>query len=424
MGLPIEPRLRSDQQSLFYEAVTRARDHLLLTRPYLADDGETWVASPFWNAVRALYEVGAPLRARTEGARALSDCASRVELLTAAVRHRRLPSTFPDLVADWRNLRYAGQILRARLARDYRGPLDGHLPDLPAILGKRFGPRYVWSASALETYAGCGFRFLIGHALALEELETPAAGYDVAQQGRMLHEILEKVYRQASDPADTESVLQVLPHVAQEVFAAAPAKFGFRPLLIWDKQQAELLERLAETVRNLADEEAGFRPTYFEKRFGAPPLAVETSAGTILFRGLIDRVDVNAQGDLNVIDYKTGVSQLDVRALGEGIVLQLALYALAAEKALKLGRVADGFYWGILKGKASSLRLSRFKFTAPDSAEYSGMSDAIALTLKHIGAYIEGIRTGHFIPIPPRGDCPSYCVAKSICWRYQPAEHL
>jgi ATP-dependent helicase/nuclease subunit B len=422
-ALPVEPRLRSDQQSLFYEAVTRASDYLLLTRPYLADDGETWVASPFWTAVRGLYEVDAPLRARTESVQMLSDCASRVELLTAAVRRRGLPTMYADLVADWENLRYAGQILRARMARDYRGPLDGQLSALEPILTERFGPTYIWNASALETYAGCGFRFLIGNALALEELETPDAGYDVAQLGSLLHEILEKVYQQASDPTDADAVLQVLPRVAQEVFDAAPTEYGFRPLLIWDKQQTELLERLAETIRNLAEEEAGFRPTHFEKRFGTPPLNVETPAGSVLFRGIIDRVDFNAQGHLNVIDYKTGMSKLDNRSLGEGLRLQLALYALGAEKALKLGRVSDGFYWGILRGEASSLRLSKFKFTDPDGVEYSGMSDAIALTLKYIGADVEGIRAGHFVPIPPRGDCPNYCVAKSICWRYQPTEH-
>jgi len=44
-GLPLESRLQGDEASLFYEAVTRARRHLLLTRSFLADDGQAWERS-------------------------------------------------------------------------------------------------------------------------------------------------------------------------------------------------------------------------------------------------------------------------------------------------------------------------------------------------------------------------------------------
>jgi hypothetical protein len=114
---------------------------------------------------------------------------------------------------------------------------------------------------------------------------------------------------------------------------------------------------------------------------------------------------------------------LDARSLREGLRLQLALYALGAEKVLRLGHVADGFYWGILKGEAGSLRLSTFKFKDPDGQEYSGMRDAIDLTTQHIATDVEGIRAGRFTPIPPRDDCPDYCVGKTICWHYKPSEH-
>ncbi len=421
-GLPIEPRLRSDQQSFFYEAVTRASEYLLLTRPYLADDGETWEASPFWHSVLALFDVGKPLKVRTEGERAIADCASRVELLTTAVRHRGLPAAYSDLVSDWENLRYAGQILHARMAREYQGPFDGQLLSLQSTLTEHYDSAYVWSASALETYAACGFRFFLGKTLGLEELETPEAGYDAAQLGSMLHEILEKVYQRADDPLSLDALLRALPQVAREVFDGAPEEYGFRPLLIWDRQQAELLERLEETLRNLAEEEAGFRPVHFEKWFGSPPLKVETRIGGVLLHGIIDRVDVDDQGHLNVIDYKTGMSKLDSRSLGEGLRLQLPLYALGAEKALKLGQVVDGFYWGILKGEASSLRLSKFKFKHPDGREYVGLQGAIDLVTQHIAADVEGIRAGSFSPIPPRDGCPDYCAGKIICWRYQPSE--
>ena len=332
-GLPIEPRLRSDQQSLLYEAVTRAGEFLLLTRPYLADDGETWEPSPYWNAVRMLFDVDEPPRIRTESMRALPDCASKVELLAAAVRHRGLPKAFSDLAGDWENLRYAGQILRARFAREYHGSFDGELPALQPALAKRFGPQHVWSASGLERYATCGFRFLLGDVFQLEELETPEEGYDVAQLGEMLHAILENVYKRAGDPADLDSVLRLLPQIASEIFDNAPAAYDFRPTLLWDRQREELLERLEETIRGLAEEEAGLRPLRFEEWFGSPPLKLGTSSGTILFRGKIDRIDIDENGALRVIDYKTGVSKYDTQSLREGLHLQLVIYALGAERS-------------------------------------------------------------------------------------------
>ena len=59
-GLSIEPRLRGDEATFFYEAVTRASERLLLCRPYLADDGQPWEASPYWDHVRQI--VDAPVR--------------------------------------------------------------------------------------------------------------------------------------------------------------------------------------------------------------------------------------------------------------------------------------------------------------------------------------------------------------------------
>src|SRR5690606_9104931 len=53
-GLPLEPRLHGDEATLFYQAVTRGRQRLLLTRLYLAEDGQPWDPSPFWDQMHIL----------------------------------------------------------------------------------------------------------------------------------------------------------------------------------------------------------------------------------------------------------------------------------------------------------------------------------------------------------------------------------
>ena len=422
--LPLEPRLRSDQQTLFYEAVTRATEYLLLTRPYLADDGERWEPSPYWTAALSLFDVQ-PRRARPDDVQPHANAASGIELLAGAVRARSLPRVFADLEPQWAGLQHAGNVLRARIARDPRGGFEGQLDALSRVLAGRYGPAYVWSASRLETYGACGYRFFVASALGLEPREAPAAGYDVAQLGVMLHAILERVYQAVADPTDVEAVVTMLPRVAQEVFDSAPVRYGFRPTPLWDAQRDELLEVLENTLHGLAEESKGFKPIRFEAQFGmegSPPLELEIDSGTALFHGVIDRVDRDGEGGIRIIDYKTGASGLAARDLGEGRRLQLALYALAAERTLDLGRLVDAFYWGILKGEPSSLRLERFSFQADDGREFKGVPGAIRLVTEHVGTHVEGIRSGQFLPIPPRGGCPDYCPAKLFCWRYIPSD--
>jgi inactivated superfamily I helicase len=53
-ALGLETKLHGDEATLFYQAVTRGRQKLLLTRPYLAEDGQAWVVSPFWAEINRL----------------------------------------------------------------------------------------------------------------------------------------------------------------------------------------------------------------------------------------------------------------------------------------------------------------------------------------------------------------------------------
>jgi superfamily I DNA/RNA helicase len=76
----LESRLRGDEGSLFYQAVTRARQRLLLTRPYLAEDGQPWEASAFWDEMRRLSGGKIPVRVRPEDKLDTAEAASPVEL--------------------------------------------------------------------------------------------------------------------------------------------------------------------------------------------------------------------------------------------------------------------------------------------------------------------------------------------------------
>lgn len=422
LGLPLEPRLRSDQQTLYYEGVTRATESLLLSRPYLADDGEAWEPSHYWTATLGLFDASVQ-RIRPEDVRPHRDAASPTELLAWCVRRRSLPIVYAELRPEWEMLRQLGVVLRSRLDGDALGENDDDTASLRSLLAARFGPDHVWSVSRLETYAACPFSFFAAFALGMEERKPPEPDYDAAQLGSMLHEILEGVYRQARDPSSCDDLLAMLPSVAEAVFAAAPRKHGFRPTPLWETQRRELLEYLSGTLSALADHAGAFRPAYFEQRFGldgSPPLVVETDEGRVLFRGVIDRVDLDAEGNVRVIDYKTGTSGLDPKDLIQGHRLQLPVYSLAAKKSLRLGKPADGFYWSIREGKAGQLKLQGFVHEAGDGRVFRGAAGAIDLAVAHIIRLLRGIREGVFAPVPPSGGCKGYCVARQFCWHYQP----
>lgn len=415
-GLPLEPRLRSDQQSLFYEAVTRADRHLLLTRSYLAPDGEFWQPSPYWEAVRSLVATQ-PIRVRAGDLLALTEAASDVEALEAAMAAG--VATGHAGMAAWADMTLRARgILQARLSDESFGPYDGDLSDSAQPLGDRFGPTHVWSASRLEAYGSCGFQFFVGSGLGLQPRDPVRVGLDSAQLGTLVHEILENVY-QAADPDDVGALVAALPAVAEPIFAAAPRELGFRPTSLWTRLQTEVLDWIADTLREIATLSVGYRPIAFEQRFST--LVLDTPRGPVRLRGVIDRVDRNAAGELRVIDYKTGGSHLDPKALERGIRLQLPLYAAAAEQALNLGTPVDGLYWSVRSAKPGRLTLADFSYTDERGQTHAGPAAAIELAAAHIGQTVAGVRAGIFPARAPDGGCPDYCPAAAFCWHFQPS---
>ncbi len=383
--LNLETKLHGDEGTLFYQAVTRGRQKLLLTRTYLAEDGQAWEPSPFWEEINRLNGTSSTVRIRGEaGLMDSAEAASRVEWVESA----------RDFDIHIKN---GIEVLRARMNPNAKGIYEGELFDL----SERFGAAHGWSASRLESYGTCPFEFFVAYALELEPREEAEEGFDVRMLGSMLHKILEDVYSGVA-----------LKTAAGKVFASAPEEYGFRPTALWTQQRAELLRVLEKTIGELNKISQGYTPKQMEARFGMgePSLVLQTSAGEVRLHGYIDRLDAAPDGSLRVIDYKAGSTAISASHLKEGRRLQLPIYALAARDALGLGEVSSGFYWHIQKAEASSLKLEKFE---------GGVEAAFAVAVAHIGRHVTGIRAGQFEPKAPDEGCPSYCPAVNFCWRYK-----
>jgi ATP-dependent helicase/DNAse subunit B len=416
-NLGLEPRLNREQAGLYYQAVTRADQFLLITRPYLSSDGEIWEESPYWSATKKLFDSSVVERVNSDQPLPLIDAASTQELLFEAVRTRKLPTRYDFLLDRWKNLQQVREVLHARRSKEVKGPYEGDLTPVSDTINQRYSPDAVWSASRLETYSNCPYQFFVSNLLELEARELPKLGLDSRQLGSMLHKILENTYLYADDRSDLDNLLATLEKECEKEFANAPTTYGFRPSVLWQIEQEQLREKLRETITALA-KEANWTPTHFEAKFGldgVPPLTIDLQHERIKIRGLIDRIDRNPQGNLRVIDYKSGSSHLAANDLKLGYRLQLPVYALAARDALQLGNVIDGFYWKIQQAEAGSLRLERFS-----NDDVKGIEVAFETLLQHLEHILAGIRSADFPPQPPQGGCPSYCPAAQWCWRYTP----
>jgi len=166
------------------------------------------------------------------------------------------------------------------------------------------------SASAVDTYERCPLRFKIERDWKLSR-DLPAA----LQFGAAMHQVL-RAYGEAARTGQ--------PIVDQEFIAQ------FRAVLveqkIADSYQHDLYER--QGVQQLQDFLAGARSApppavlHTEERF-------EIKIGETTVVGRIDRVDRAADGGAVIVDYKTGRAK-DQEAADES--LQLSLYALAAKQ--------------------------------------------------------------------------------------------
>ncbi len=411
-GFELDPSTQSSERELFYEAVSRATDHLLLTRPIIADNGAEWVPSPYWDEVRKKTGLTA---SKVTADRLLQphEAASEQEWLEALATAD--PSRLPPEIMQGK------AILDQRTAAASAGTqlvFDGDLTAVHPHLAETFGPDHVWSASRLESLRQCGMLFFVSSVLKIEPRPEPQEGLDVAQLGTLYHEIFEVAYTQGipdSDDSDYYGLIEpFVTRIAEPILAEAPEKQGFRETAWWSQTKAEVINNVTKSIVALAKDDWTFYRA--EAAFGMQgnrPLVLHRDTDTLKLRGLIDRVDQNSAGKLRIVDYKLGgKSKFNKQALQKGDKLQLPLYALAVQLALGLGDVSDGFYFHFRQAEKSTLQLAKFD---------GGPEQAAQTAVEYAWQAVDQARAGNFEPTPPSGGCPSYCPAAQWCWRYRPS---
>jgi hypothetical protein len=339
------------------------------------------------------------------GVRSAPVPASRAERDLAAVA--RFTEAGGDAVAHPATAA-AGRGLHAQTSR--RSPQltrwDGNLAgcDVPTPASGE-----VLSATRLERWASCGFRYFLGDVLQLGERDDPERVIELSRtdRGSLIHQVLERFFAQVladgppqPDVAWSPEARTRLRAIAEEVAGEVEGRgLTGRPLR-WRLQREEVFDLLDDVLsaddRFRAANQS--RPSRVEFPFGmhdADPVAIELPGGrTVLFRGQADRVDATADGRYLVLDYKTGsptaYKDLAKDPVGAGRMLQLGLYAEVAEQLLGATSAA-GYYWFL--GGTCDQRLG-YEWTAERRERFRGVVTAI----------VDGIEAGTFAATPGEFD--------------------
>ena len=189
-------------------------------------------------------------------------------------------------------------------------------PAAPAALPDKL------SASGYASLVACPYQFFATRMLGLSGLDELSVQLEKRDYGDWLHQILHTYHtglrEQVIPPAARADFLQA---VTQEVFDLALAKSA-AALGYLDRWQKAMPAYLAWAE---AREAAGWTFVTGEQWRQQP---LRWAAGEILLQGRVDRIDINAEGEVAVLDYKTSNLPLLKKRLTDNEDHQLAFYGL------------------------------------------------------------------------------------------------
>ncbi len=403
-GRPLLPATNSsDDASLFALAVSRAWQLLYLSARDSEDDGTEVLPSPFWTEARRLLGgAGAELRRGLQDVVFTpADAPTPREFLRACAALGAFPSD-PAGAGLFRSL----------------PPWECRPVALtePGVLA-RLSSRETFSATEIEAYAGCPYRWFAERVVGLNTMEESLGGL---QAGSVAHRVLREIYGRLLEggaerltPALLEGALASVPGVLES--AACEMREGF------DESETRLL--LSEVGRRVRwflafDAGSGSGLSVLELESSLPALGVDLEAFKLT--GRIDRIDVDrATGATVVIDYKYG-SDANGPGLAKRGALQVPLYMLALRESRPELTVSGGVYVALGGRQVGGVLSSTVSECAGDWSRRNScvdeavLEDELQAVLAMAGRAVEGIRAGR-IEAEPLKECPSFCALRSLC---------
>ena len=340
-------------------------------------------------------------------------------------------------------------VLRQR--RGDFGPAEGMLIGKAAknIFAAEFSPEHCFTASELEQYAACPFRFLLGSVLKLEPPEDITLELDALERGQIVHGVLalfhrrvnESLHRPASPLELAADEFQRLLEKALEDSLPGPAANPLRNALV-EINRRLIVKWLAEYRKQCETYDALWSaydrplvPEFFETSFGESkhrdpsgiaidePMEFAAGKETVRVSGRIDRIDTGiaaGKNVFNILDYKTGKAlKFDPSGVKRGTSLQLPVYAMAAMKLLLNDRDArplQAGYWNVAKDGFKPRHSLVMHKLGGRGVEITEEWEQTRLDLESIiPILVQCIRGAQFRVFNPDQDCTRYCPFGTVC---------
>ncbi len=375
------------ERYLFYSAVSRATDRLVLSFRSSDEEGSVALPSPFIDDVAELLADGWYER-----------------------RRRRLLSDVvwpPEQAPTERELRHS-------VAAQAAGSAAG--AQAPRALSERsmahVRHREVVSAGALETYASCPVKWLVERQLDPDRLGPDP---DPLVRGGYMHRVLEEVIGRLGGPVNPDS-LPDAERILDDVMEEIPPQIAVgRSASVQAATAGSIRADLRRYLRHEASDGCAWEPRGLELKFGfeddegaLPALLLGEAADPVRVRGLIDRVDVDPSGSGRAIvrDYKSsGRPEHQGARWIQDDQLQVALYMLAVRQLMGLEPVA-GLYQPLggseLRARGLFLKDASLgdRLVATDGREHAELHDALKAAGDRAVELALTLRSGQIEPCP------------------------
>lgn len=440
-----------DEMLFFYLLLLSARQSLTLSYPVVDSEGQPVYPSPYLTSVSSLFvtEAVEPVR---EGCldplpspdRALTAADVRLLAMHAALQghpgwlralgeHLPTRSMVQNVLAA---VEMAVQRYHTSGFTVYEGRLES--PTHLRSLAQSYGMQHHFSATELETYAACPFRFWLEHVIRVSVSQEPTEETDPLRRGHLVHAVLadllanyppgttpeqltsrfrELVEQQLRRQPTLTELQQALTRIEQQLLDEWATAYGRQMAEYMEMMRQQGVETWSTPLLEIAFGKAG-KSGDNDRAFA--PLKLGSGEGCVLLCGRIDRLDLgHHQGRLvyTVIDYKTGnPPKFNRSEVESGRALQLVLYTLAVQRLGMAPPEALPFqmgYWCLKEtGFRAGLSSSRKKINPVDEAVWQSLVELLEETVPRLAT---GIRQGEFVVDNPDRECTKTCDFRTIC---------
>ncbi len=243
------------------------------------------------------------------------------------------------------------------------------------------------SPSKIATFKNCPLSFKFSY---VDGLQEPPSIHAV--KGTLVHRALERLFWEL--PKGKRSVERTYGFVESELTAMSE-----------DDPDLKALELPADEIAKLLQQAKALIDGYFHLEdpntiySAGTEIALETNIGNTKLRGIIDRLDMDAAGDLTITDYKTG--RVPSTGFEKSHFSGVNIYALLCEDVI-----------GVRPAKVQLLYLQHPCILSSEPSD-----QAILAMHKNVSALwnavVRACDTGNFLP-RPSGLC-GWCGFKAYC---------